>query len=385
MIVASNEMVITFDGSSVKVRDTIRTARVNLYLAKADEHGAVRYNIDVEADCRRNVQREVASVGTRLDGTTPTIPVEAGDRDFKAVPHESFGRVIQEHLCGIKDEKVWKGGVYLYAPGDMAAHSVFALLGLGLENEQAAQLSSYIYTDPEMLKTTLDAQKVAPERRPAVIKALDPQIAPEAKPPPPIIPSPLAVATGHVGKYVHSEMELASGLWLKADGTFQYWLTVGSLDETANGTWTAKGSRITLVNDHPVKPPAITVGPATRDALTRLRLQVVTPSRRGVPGIDLVVGFDKGETEEGYTQATGWTLPTDHKGEPRWVMFSMKSYGLRSARFAIDLRAANALTYVLAPNDIGLVDAGTMIVTTDHDGLTVVRDEQPMRFERHRP
>ena len=113
MIVASDEMVITFDGSSVKVRDTMRTARVSLYLAKPDEHGAIRYSIDVEADCRRNMQREVASVAAQADGSSLTLPIEPGDHAFKPVPQESFGRVIQERLCGIKDEKVWKGGVYL--------------------------------------------------------------------------------------------------------------------------------------------------------------------------------------------------------------------------------------------------------------------------------
>ena len=381
MIVASDEIVITFDGSSVRVKGTMRTARINLYMAKPDEHGAIRYGIDAEADCRRNMQREVASTGTRPNGSTFNLPADPGNHDFKPVPHESFGRIIQEHLCGIKDENVWKGGVYLYAPGDMAAHSVFALLALGLENEQAAQLSSYIYTDPDMLKATLDAQKVVPERRTAVIEALDPQIAPEAKPPPPIIPLASAVATGHVGKYSHSEMELAAGLWLKADGTFQYWLTVGSLDETAKGSWTASGSHIKLVNDHPVKAPTITPGPATKDA-SRLHLKIVTPSGKGIPGVDLTVGLADGKTEEGYTQADGWMLPVDQKREPRWVTFSMDSYGLRSRRFPIDLRTANALTYVLTPNDIGMVDASTMTVAADRDGLTVTREGQSMQFER---
>jgi hypothetical protein len=30
-------------------------------------------------------------------------------------------------------------------------------------------------------------------------------------------------------------MELVAGLWLKVDGTFEHYLTVGSLDETATG------------------------------------------------------------------------------------------------------------------------------------------------------
>jgi hypothetical protein len=63
-------------------------------------------------------------------------------------------------------------------------------------------------------------------------------------------------------------------------------------------------------------------------------------------------------------------------------MFSMDSYGLRSPRFPIDLRAANSFIYVLTPNDIGVVDASTMAVNADGDGLTVTREGQPMHFER---
>lgn len=382
MIIASDTVVLTFEGVSVRILGTERTARVNAYLAKPDNIGAIRYRIDIEADCRRNQQKEVASEATKPDGSPATLALEPGDRDFKPVRKDGFEEVIQQHLCAIKDATYSKGGVYLYAPGEMAAHSVFALLALGIDNKPAAELASYIYTDSYLLNSTLDAQKVAPERRAAVIKALDPQIAPEAKPPPPIIPLAAAVASGHVGRYVHSEMELGAGLWLKADGTFQYGLTVGSLDETARGRWTARGNRITLANDRPPVPPAITAGEAKRDASTTLRLTVTTGSGRGVPGVDLVVGLAGGKTVEGYTQVEGWDLPAGTTGEPRWVMFSMPSYGLHSARFPIDRAAGNALTFVLAPNDIGVVDMAALTVTADPEGLTVIREGQPMHFDR---
>lgn len=170
-------------------------------------------------------------------------------------------------------------------------------------------------------------------------------------------------------------------LTLKADGTFQYWLTVGSLDEVAKGSWTASGSRIKLVNDHPVKAPTITAGTTTKDPGVNLKLKVVTASGEGIPGVDLTIGLADGTMEEGYTQTSGWDLPAGQKSEPRWVMFSMDSYGLRSPRFPIDLRAANSFIYVLTPNDIGVVDASTMAVNADRDGLTVTREGQPMHFK----
>ncbi|WP_129586151.1 hypothetical protein [Sphingomonas montana] len=335
MIVASDEMVITFVGESVKVKGEMRTARVNLHLLKPDKYGASSYAIDAEVDCTRKLLREVASVGARPDGGVVHLPREAGDNDFKPVRKDSFAVVIQEHLCGIKREDYGKGGIYLYTLGDIAARSVFALLALGIENEASGQLASKRYSEPDEITKALDEQKVPAGKRAAVIHAMDAQIEPEAKPPPPIIPLASAVASGRVGKYMHSEMELASGLCLKADGTFQYFLTVGSLDERASGRWTTQGNRIALINDPVPVPPTITTGPAARERATKLKLKVTTPSRRGVPGVDLVVGFDTGNPTEAYTQGDGWTLPADEKCEPRWVMFSMPSYGLRSARFPI--------------------------------------------------
>ena len=60
----------------------------------------------------------------------------------------------------------------------------------------------------------------------------------------------------------------------------------------------------------------------------------------------------------------------------------MSSYGLRSARFPINARTANALTYILTPNDIGVVNFAKVNVIADGNGLTVIREGQSMRYEK---
>jgi hypothetical protein len=111
-------------------------------------------------------------------------------------------------------------------------------------------------------------------------------------------------------------------------------------------------------------------------------VQVVLPSGRGVQGVDVVVGFDRGEPEQGYTQMDGWKLDETERREPRWVQLSMSSYGLNSQRFPIDVKKANALTYTLTPNDIGVVDFRKAPVTIRGDELSLVRNGQTMVFER---
>jgi hypothetical protein len=160
MIVASDTMVITFVGESVRVKGEMRTARVNLHLPKPDKYGASSFAIDTEVDCARKLLREVASVAARSDGGVVHLPHEAGDNDFKPVQKDSFAVVIQEHLCRIKREDYRKGGIYLYTSSEIAARSVFALLALGIENKAAGQLASKHYSEPNEITAALDEQKV---------------------------------------------------------------------------------------------------------------------------------------------------------------------------------------------------------------------------------
>src|ERR1700722_11183141 len=60
-----------------------------------------------------------------------------------------------------------------------------------------------------------------------------------------------------VGEYDGHQMEMAAGLELSADGTFQYGLSYGGLDEEAKGKWTVSGDKVLLTSD-PVNPPRFT-------------------------------------------------------------------------------------------------------------------------------
>ncbi len=189
-------------------------------------------------------------------------------------------------------------------------------------------------------------------------------------------------ANSWAGEYRMSQQELVAGIALNADGTFRYGLTVGSLDETASGRWTATDNHIQLINEPRPVPPAITAGPAMRDPKAGLSLKVIVPKGRGVAGVDLVVGFDDGDTVQDYTQVYGWTMPAEEKRAPRWVQFSLDSYGLRSPRFTIDLNVANTLTFILMPNDFGVVDFTGLPVEVDSNSLVIHRDGGDMRFRR---
>lgn len=64
--------------------------------------------------------------------------------------------------------------------------------------------------------------------------------------------SPLA------GTYDGSQTEMAARLRLAGDGTFQFALSYGALDESAKGRWREEDTRVLLTTEPQPKPPAFT-------------------------------------------------------------------------------------------------------------------------------
>lgn len=175
------------------------------------------------------------------------------------------------------------------------------------------------------------------------------------------------------GRYVVHAPEMASELTLAPDGTFVYYLSMGSLDEQAAGRWRQDGDAIRLETVPKPTPASFAAATVTMAPDKRLVVQVVNPQGQGIAAVDLKVGFDSGEPLEAYTQDYGWSLPNTDLGEPRWVQFSVPIYELQSPRFFIDPLRGNALTFVLTPNDLGTVDMANIAVAVRSGQLVMQR------------
>lgn len=245
MILAHEAYVVTFDASTVVLDKSTRRARTHIYLPAPDTEGYISFDASEEIDCEAGSYRYTHAVGRKANGDI--APMVAETPNLQPIVKDTPISVLRDHLCALADLRQGTYGVMLQVPGAEAARAVFKLLKVGLDAKPAAQLVSQGYADAQALSYNLDNAKVEPARRARVIAALGPLVAEEAKPPPPIVPLATAVASGRAGQYFHREMELVAGLWLKVDGTFEYYLTVGSLDETARGRWIVEHNRITLV------------------------------------------------------------------------------------------------------------------------------------------
>jgi hypothetical protein len=177
-------------------------------------------------------------------------------------------------------------------------------------------------------------------------------------------------------------MELVAGLRLNADGTFQYGLTVGSLDERAQGRWKRSGALIELTSDPRPVAPAITAGPVKPAPGEPFAIRLVGPNGSDVPGVDFTVEFDAGPPLEAYTPGGPWTAPADERRVPRFVTFAKPSYRLRSPRLPVDGRAGRVATFLLTPNDFGVADVTGTRLEIDGTTLVLRRHDGTLRFKR---
>ena len=380
IVIADPTIAVMVDADTFKREGNLRSFRMAFHLAKAVEGGTTGFIGATRMDCAHKLSQTTELRDMRRDGTT--VPSENLDTSFAPVEPKSLNAVFFRRMCEIELPSDGVGGVALQVPPEVAARAVFGLMKLGLLSEPASRLAAYPYEDAETLERVLRNTHMPSARRAAARRILAAQVEPAPPPPAPIVPLPAAVASGRVGRYTHAEHELVAELWLRADGRFRYGLTVGSLDEVAEGRWTADSTQIRLVSEPKPVPPTITAGPVRQDPGAALSLLVATSNGNGVLGVDLVVGFDTGETVDGYTQANGWNLPKEEKRVPRWVEFSMESYGLQSPRFPINQDQANALTFVLTANNIGVIDLSDTKVDVSGKELIIYRHGGTMRFSR---
>ena len=186
-----------------------------------------------------------------------------------------------------------------------------------------------------------------------------------------------------VGEYGLAEgPDVGGGLLIRNDGRFQYVLAAGALDERAEGRWEAKGDNICLTTEPKPVPPAFekAVPIAVEGAVPTLL--VTWPNGAGIPGIDFIIGFDSGDSAEGYTQYDGWTMPEDDRRIPRWIELREPIYGIAAPRYELTEADNGKLRVIIVPNDIGVVDFDGACVEKTERGLTLHRAEGQMRFVR---
>lgn len=165
--------------------------------------------------------------------------------------------------------------------------------------------------------------------------------------------------------------DVASGLEIGKDGHFRYFLSVGAVDEEAEGVWTCDKGTLKLTTQPMPKPAAFRLDKVTDGEEAPFALVVTWPNGRGVPGVDFRIDFASGEPVTGYTQEDGWARDFEDRW-PTGVQFAEPFYGTESVLLPVPQRRGIRLHVVLEPNDMGKAAFSDTPVTQE-DGKLILR------------
>ena len=197
-----------------------------------------------------------------------------------------------------------------------------------------------------------------------------------------VIAPSAAAQDGAAGRYrLVGEHDVASELIVRKDGSFEYFLMAGALDERAKGRWSADGMRLRLETLPVPKPAIFAMRAGSTSTAAPLTVVVRWPDGRGVSGVDVEVGFDAGDVATGYTQEYGWSLADDETRRPHWIKLKVPMHRLESERFVIAAKA-NTLIFTLVPNDLGVLDFHNYVIERLPGRLIVYRDGARLTYKK---
>lgn len=196
----------------------------------------------------------------------------------------------------------------------------------------------------------------------------------------------MAQAPELIGEYRVAEgPDVGGGLLIAPDGTFQYGLFAGALDEHAEGRWERRDDAICLFTEPRPVPPAFEKAEPVDVDGAQPTILATWPSGEGIAGVTFTIGFDSGDPIEDYTQDYGWTMPDDDRRIPRWVEIREPIYNITAPRYDLGPADKGRLHVRLIPNDIGVYDFnGACLTASDDDGVVLRRPDGTLRFARVR-
>ncbi len=198
-------------------------------------------------------------------------------------------------------------------------------------------------------------------------------------------PSPAPAVASHVGLYRVSQMEMAGGLELRADGRFRYALEYGAVSETAEGDWSETPTGVILTSNPMPKAPSFELVADDPAPKGQLWMTLEDPGFQwGHPLYAL--GSAKG-TPDGDRLMADETGRVDLKGKqfPLAVSPLMPVYGPTGQSFPISPERGHRLRFRFHANDLGAARFDKQALRDDGGRLILDRFDATIRFLPDRP
>jgi hypothetical protein len=185
-----------------------------------------------------------------------------------------------------------------------------------------------------------------------------------------------------VGTYDGSQMELATGLQLRADGRFAFAMSYGALDEEGQGSWSLVDRRIVLHGD-PVTPPRFVLTGQSSGAPGALRISLAAPPGLNPGLFRAIEQFADGSTDDAQFDLDGVaSFPLQPGRAPTVIRVVIAVIELAGPPIAFDRAKGTTLAFRFESNDIGKVDVRDTPLAIDGGDLVLERHGRTIRYRR---
>jgi hypothetical protein len=182
--------------------------------------------------------------------------------------------------------------------------------------------------------------------------------------------------------YLEGVREVGSELLLRPNGTFEFMLAYGALDESGAGAWSVVDGDVILQSAGVAHRPTVTLAAASGVATTSIRIVVSDTHGQPVNGIEVDAVRPKSGTSFAKTRAGEYVLHFERGDTPTELSVG---YDVMNLMFPFPLgRAPKALyRFVFDRGDLGVRRFDATALTVDTNQLTMTMNGRSMSYVRH--
>ncbi|MDX2152300.1 MAG: hypothetical protein SFV54_16300 [Bryobacteraceae bacterium] len=194
--------------------------------------------------------------------------------------------------------------------------------------------------------------------------------------------APLLSAQDFAGEYVARVPEVASGLLLRPDHTYEYYFSYGAADYVSKGTWRSEANAVYLTSSAPDKP-AITLAKAAPGRPAAVRVWILAPNGAGVPHVDVILATPAGDVSARTDQQGLADLPAAPQAKS--VSVRIPVYDVHAGPFPLE-PGKRELYLTIDPEAITHLRFRNerLALAGDALELTYFKGPQPLRYRRAR-
>lgn len=188
------------------------------------------------------------------------------------------------------------------------------------------------------------------------------------------------------GRYSGNSFETAMGMVIREDGTFEWRLSVGSLDMRAAGTWSEENGRIVLVSDPiPVPPEFGWSGMETTPDGPLLRI-VWAGDGRPFQYASVTATCSNGNIVYGQVYEEGWSPDGEECDAVETVKLRESTYEVTSQTYDLTSTFAPAegetIRFEFHRNDLGVADFTGMSGALEDGVLKLSGGQWPLEMRK---